>query len=247
LEDYIQGTLLGNVLHHRTNAHPHDIYTVQKTGTLETDSTAPRALTAELDVQPVSGAVMVGFQTKVVVTITNTGDTTWLNTTPDGRGEVHLGANLFDPNHNLLKEDYGRVLLPRIVRSGETLQLQFALPAIQKPGEYVVEYDMVDDGFMWFKDYAYQPVRWTLKVMADSQAIEPSAWLVLPNASPRIIPRELPFQPNPIKTVLRAESRLASLPIGIILRRGLEILRLYGPVVFARTAVSYFRRRIFIR
>lgn len=200
LASYIQDTALGNIAHFRSDVHPHDIFTVLKAGNFETDSLAPRALVAEMIVQPEQGCIAVGCQPEITVTITNRGDTIWLNSTPDGLGEVHLGAQLFDTNHTLLKDNYARALLPRTIRPRQRIKIRCTLPPIQKPGNYIVELDMVDNDFLWFKDYTFQPVPWPLKVVSDGEETKQTDkdWSFVPKAAPRIVSVELAFDPNPV-------------------------------------------------
>lgn len=188
LQGYIRDTGLGAVEHHRSDAHPHDVYVVHKEGTFSTDSRSPRVLLAEIVMAPREGVVGVGEPIDVTVTVTNAGDTLWLPSTPDGVGEVHLGAHLFSTGRDLLFEDYARVVLPRPVSAGETVVLRCQLPPILQPGRFHVELDMVDNGLLWFKDYAYQPREWPLEVQGVAG---PARELVWGGRSQRISSREV--------------------------------------------------------
>ena len=55
LAGYVEGTSLGDIAHHRSDAHPHDIFTVQKAGVAEPDSRAPRSLIATIAPTPPFG------------------------------------------------------------------------------------------------------------------------------------------------------------------------------------------------
>jgi len=239
LAGYIRDSPLGNIFHHRTDAHPHDIFTVQKAGAFETDSRTPHALVAQIVVQPKSASAAAGSRPELTVSITNCGDTIWLNATPDGLGEVHLGANLFDPHHNLLQENYARVVLPRAVRPGQRLGLQCALPPINRPGNYVVELDMVDDGFLWFKDYSFQPVAWPLMIEGDAAEVVPDAPLVS-EVAPRITPMMLVFEEKRVDVI--PVSKAMRVPAAQLPRVVWEVLKSEGPVALGRKVVAYLRR-----
>ena len=172
LDGYIAGLPLGDVQQYRSDTHPHDIYTVRKDGVFETDSLAPRALVAGLEPDPPSRPV-AGVPIDLAVTITNRGDTRWLASTRDEIGEVHLGATLYDPSHTLLQENYARVKLPRDLAPGDSIRLRCALPPVRDPGDYLIELDMVDSGYLSFKDYAYQPVAWPVHVAAPEKGDSP--------------------------------------------------------------------------
>ena len=190
LEGYIRGLPLGDVQHYRSDAHPHDLYSLRKAGTFATDSLSPRALVAGIEPDPPAPVVSAGAPIDLTVTITNRGDTRWLAATPDEIGEVHLEAQLFDPSHTLLLEEYARVKLPHDVAPGEAVRLRCALPPIAEAGDYLIELDMIDTGYLRFKDYAYQPVAWKIHV-------QPSVTTMpgVPQGEPRarIVPEELPL------------------------------------------------------
>ena len=209
LEGYIQGLPLGGVRKFQSDTHPHDIYTLVKDGVYQTDSLAPRALVAALDPDSAPAAHPAGAPLPLSITIRNTGDTVWLAKTPDETGEVHLGAQLFDGGHTLLEQDYARVLLPHDVAPGNAVRLRFELPAILKPGDYIVELDMIDTGYLWFKDYAYQPTPWRVTITGSTSATDAS--LVGPRPA-RIRPESLPVPaPAPPPVIAPAPPPPASL------------------------------------
>jgi SAM-dependent methyltransferase/uncharacterized protein YbaR (Trm112 family) len=236
LDGYIQGTPLGHVVHDRSDVHSYDIYTLQKAGVFETDSLAPRALVAELIIEPPSGRVAAGYSPEVIVSIMNCGDTVWLNSTLDGMGEVHLGANLFDIHHNLLQENYARVVLPRLIRPGQRVKLHCSLPSVERPGHYVVEFDMVDHGFLWFKDYAYRPVTWQLIVTGDVIESEATSSLISELPS-RIKPTELLFEAGP--EVIIQPSHNHKTPIMQLLKVSWQVLTTEGLAALVRKFLNY--------
>src|SRR3569832_301745 len=74
LEGYIRGLSLGGVRKFRSDTHPHDIYTLVKDGTYQTDSRAPRARVAALEPDPPPAAHSAGMPLPLAITIRNTGD-----------------------------------------------------------------------------------------------------------------------------------------------------------------------------
>lgn len=195
LAGYVDGLPLGNIQHYRSDTHPHDVYTVRKAGVFETDSLAPRALVAGIVPEAPRQGLRVGEPIDLTVTIINQGDTRWLAATPGETGEVHLGAQLFDAAHALLREDYARVKIPRDLGPGDTVRLRCALPPILRPGNYLIELDMIDTDYLWFKAYAYQPVAWPVSIAASGRVVEfeapESKWPA------RIIAENLPLPPGP--------------------------------------------------
>lgn len=190
LEGYLRGLPLGDVQHYRSDAHPHDLYSLRKAGTFETDSLAPRALVAGIAPDPPAAGLRAGAPIELTVTITNRGDTRWLAATPDEIGEVHLEAQLFDPSHRLLQEEYARVKLPHDVAPGESVRLRCTLPPVRDAGDYLIELDMIDTGYLRFKDYAYQPVAWTVHLRPS---LTPITGAPEPRSDARIVPEEVPL------------------------------------------------------
>lgn len=221
LTAYVSGTSLGNIVHHRSDAHPHDIFVVQKGASVLPDTRSPRSLLAKIVPEPASGLTRAGEPATLWISVTNCGDTVWLDSTPDGVGTVSLGARLFTDQRELLLDHYVRVRLPRELRPNETLSVRIELPAIARAGHYLVEFDMVDDlgsihrvirkvvddrindfdlydnGLLWFKDFAFQAVDWPLTV--DGEQPSAPADTALTNASDRgpAWPLEWRVQPPP--------------------------------------------------
>ncbi len=254
LQSYIEGTELGGIIHYQTDAHPHDMFTVQRSGELQPDSLAPRRLLAELIVEPEEGSVRVGSPPTLTVSIFNRGDTVWLSSTEDQEGVVRLGAMLYDSEHHLVAQDYARVSLPRKILPTEGVRLFFSLPALTKPGNYIVELDMVDEGYLWFKDHAYQPVNWPLVVEGEARVDEPP--FVSDGHLPVIEPKELHPLPHDACGVVEranvdatvsagdAEPKTISVRLARLVKRSRDVLRVQGPMAFMRAVGSYLRRKL---
>ena len=142
----------------------------------------------------------------------NRGDTIWLSRTADEAGEVHLGAQLFDERRRMVKEDYARVKLPHDVGPGQSIRVRCALPPLLQPGTYLIELDMVDTDFLWFKEYAYQPVSWTVRVEGRERDVRPGP--VVGDWPDRIVPEqlEMPEAPQPVDIPATAPPLSRDLP-----------------------------------
>jgi uncharacterized protein YbaR (Trm112 family)/2-polyprenyl-3-methyl-5-hydroxy-6-metoxy-1,4-benzoquinol methylase len=243
LSNYIRGTSLEGIRHDRTDAHPHDIFTLQKSGIFEPDSRSPRGLSAELIVQPESGIATVACSPELKISIMNRGDTVWLNETPDGIGEVQLGASLFDANRTLVKEDYARVVLPRPVRPGEGIRLRCSLPPLLRQGRYVVELDMVVEGLLWFKSYAFQPLPWPLTVVGSSPQREWNGPVVAED-SRRIVPTEEAMEPDSFREKTESKNRITHPPLTQLFILAWQVMKKDGPFALGRRVWSCFQWRI---
>ena len=80
----------------------------------------------------------------IAVTVTNTGHDAW----PAG-GTIRLSYHLYNSSLQLVTFDGARTFLPTTVQPGQSIALQ-AVIAPMAPAEYVIVFDMVDDGTTWF-------------------------------------------------------------------------------------------------
>ena len=239
LQNYILGTPLGNIELHRSDTHPHDIYTIKKAGVFETNSVKPRNLLAEIIVHPGNARIASGLRPKLVVTLINRGDTIWLNESVDGFGEVYLGASLYDANYRLLLEEYARVKLTRPLRPGNQVQLDCELPPIIPAGSYIVELDMVVQGFLRFKDFAYQPTLWPLTVYGEGSK-QISGDMLVSRSSPWILSNEISFSESSQKPILGRKMKVKMLIRSIL--AAWRLLLTEGPGSFERKLLDYFHK-----
>jgi ubiquinone/menaquinone biosynthesis C-methylase UbiE len=109
-------------------------------------------LRAELAVEPRQLRAVADGPIALTVTATNIGTSTWLPKS-FGVGAVYLGVHLYDDAGRIVHHSYHWELLTpgegRFVPPGETVTVATAIPP-PPPGRYVVELDLVCDGFIWF-------------------------------------------------------------------------------------------------
>ena len=104
--------------------------------------------------------------------------------------------------------------------------------------EYVVEFDMVDDGFLWFKDYAYRPVPWQVSVTGETRGSETPP---VKGGSGRIVGTELSFDARPVVAIQSSpQHRLSPSRIPAVAWR---VLTTEGIGALARKAVKYLGAR----
>ena len=89
----------------------------------------------------------------VTLELQNAGDTRWLST-ENAPGWTRLGAHLYQagPPRALVDFDWARIALPRLVAPDENVRLTAALPPVDRPGDYVIVFDLVIEGVVWFAD-----------------------------------------------------------------------------------------------
>jgi SAM-dependent methyltransferase len=69
-----------------------------------------------------------------------------------GRYRIWLGNNWLDESGNLLVRDDGRTGLPKDLGPMEEVTLPLVFHAPREPGDYILEFDMVQEGVAWFKE-----------------------------------------------------------------------------------------------
>jgi len=96
----------------------------------------------------------------------NSGIASWLaNGEPETqRGTVLLGAHLLTDDEEEVVFDYGRAELLGNVAPGEVIDLDIRLQAPDRPGIYIVEFDMVAEQLAWFEDLGSVTLRHVLLV-----------------------------------------------------------------------------------
>jgi sulfatase maturation enzyme AslB (radical SAM superfamily) len=113
------------------------------------------------DIYPPDGPVRVRRSSPEVITVLarNTGGAIWHRAVPGFRRSVRLGAQLFDSDRRPIDINYARAFLPADVWGGETAAVDIELPPIEKPGDYMLRFDMSCEGIDWF-DSGGSPVKW---------------------------------------------------------------------------------------
>jgi tRNA (mo5U34)-methyltransferase len=98
--------------------------------------------------------IPAGETVTVKLHATNSGRARWPALgAPETKGTVRLGAHLLRADEEELNWDGGRAILPRDLAPGETAELEFVFRAPEKPGDYIVEFDMVAEHVTWFEDF----------------------------------------------------------------------------------------------
>jgi len=137
-QDFLRKTVLtGPIGVFRKGAHP-------------VTSLNPRTHLAEI--RPVVSQVSssVGEETRIVARVKNRTETVWLREGRRGSGYVRLGAHLLDEKRTMLDQDFGRTELPRDLTKGDSCTTEIVIRAPGKPGTYIVQLDMVNEGTCWF-------------------------------------------------------------------------------------------------
>ena len=99
-----------------------------------------------------------GKHGRAVVSIENRGDAVWLHA--EGKGWTRLGGHLFavkNGSRELVDFDWLRVEFGQDIEPEDRIVVEVDLPAIERPGSYEVEFDVVLEGVTWFTKRGSQP------------------------------------------------------------------------------------------
>lgn len=139
---------------------------VASKGTPWPDSRRPAVMVAAMRRVQGPAPTPCGATARAIVFVVNTGLTRWLARTDEARiGQVRLGAALLDKDKRILSLDFARADLPRDVLPGDGVEVSIDLPAVNRPGDYRLRFDLVSEGVCWFSMRGSRPreVPWTIR------------------------------------------------------------------------------------
>lgn len=105
------------------------------------------------------------------VRVANTGVRAW---EAGGPAPFQLGYHLLRADGRQLQYDGPRAPLPQAVQPGDEVEVQAIVQAPPQPGEYLLEWDMVQEGVAWFSWKGAAPARTRLIVVAGEVATAPT-------------------------------------------------------------------------
>jgi 4-amino-4-deoxy-L-arabinose transferase-like glycosyltransferase len=113
---------------------------------------------------PVS-VLPAGGQADFMVSVKNDSNIIWpARERSGGTFQVSAGNHWLDQNGNMVANDDGRAALLKDLRPAEEMQLKLTVNAPKKPGSYLLEVDMLQEGVAWFGTHGSPTVRIPVKV-----------------------------------------------------------------------------------
>jgi hypothetical protein len=99
------------------------------------------------------------------VAVRNAGSAVWL-ARERGLSPLQLSAanHWLNASGQPVTNDDGRGALPRDLRPGEEAEITFAVNAPRRPGDYLLEIDMLQEGVSWFALKGSRTLRVPVKV-----------------------------------------------------------------------------------
>ena len=133
----------------RVFLHGHQTFFLRKGGQAASDSREREGLKAEITLRLERTEVRAGEPIRGTATVQNVGSVGWLpGSTPVGG--VNLGVHLRARDGRPISVDFARVTLAGVTPPGHVQSVDFAL-ALPKPGDYLLEFDLVSEGVSWFE------------------------------------------------------------------------------------------------
>ena len=134
-------------------------YVLMYKGRAQPTTARPGHLLAELRLVRPAGPVRLpcGESVRVHLRVANTGDTRWLH---EGKGDARtgwtrIGVHLHeaaDPMGVVIDFDWHRADLGTDLEPGDRTRVSLTLPAMETPGAYLLQFDLVIEGMTWFAE-----------------------------------------------------------------------------------------------
>ena len=110
--------------------------------------------------------IVAGGREKLDVLVRNTGGAEWPAIgDAEGRNAVRLRDRWLKADGSVLTDEDASARIPFDMEPGDTAGLALNVSAPNNPGEYVLELDVVQEGFAWFGARGSQTLRTNVKVL----------------------------------------------------------------------------------
>ena len=112
-----------------------------------------------IEVPDIPTSFSPGARADLFVRVTNTSDSTWRSAKSIPECPIRLANHWLDADGNLLTKADGRVDLEFDLAPNETAELKLVVTTPSRPGNCVLEIDMVQEFVAWFSDRGSTPTR----------------------------------------------------------------------------------------
>lgn len=120
---------------------------------------------ADISVKKPPASLNVNSISSIEVSIKNISNTLWpAKGQPGGHYSINLAYHWLDKDGKVIIWDGMRTPLPHDVKPKEEVVLYAKVKSPDKPGEYILEFDMVQERVAWFKNRGSKTVRLNVEV-----------------------------------------------------------------------------------
>lgn len=132
------------------------------------DSTSPFGIAGKIEIGTKIEAAFCGSSLALTVLIKNAGRAEWLRPEDDAAGGVYLNGSSVRVDDPLIAHDLPWLPLPRRLKPGEVISVEYTLPPFDSPGVYEIEFDLIATGVGNFQDFGVSPLSFQLTVFEKS-------------------------------------------------------------------------------
>jgi SAM-dependent methyltransferase len=111
--------------------------------------------------EPMPPIVGANERLQVVVRATNASPVAW---DQSASGSIRIGNHWLTPAGTMLIQDDGRANVPALVNPEQAFLTTVTVTAPPDPGEYLCDFDLVQEGISWFHDKGSPPLRVSVTV-----------------------------------------------------------------------------------
>ncbi|KAA0256336.1 methyltransferase domain-containing protein [Acidobacteria bacterium ACD] len=127
------------------------------------------AFRARLSVSPPPGRLRTGEPWTLAVQVVNEGSGPWpCRGDGTGRFQVNVGNHWLSEDGGLVAQDDGRAPLPADLAPGASAEVELTVTPPGRPGPYLLEVDLVQEGVAWFAERGSPPCRLAVPVGGEA-------------------------------------------------------------------------------
>ena len=125
----------------------------------------PDAFKAAISIENPPSSLKKASTTPIKVKVKNTSSSFWpVKGQPDGSYQIRCSYHWLDKNGKVINWEGIRATLPHDLESNQEVVLNAKVMAPDKPGEYILEFDLIQQKVAWFSKRGSQTLRIPIKV-----------------------------------------------------------------------------------
>jgi hypothetical protein len=126
------------------------------------------AFRVEISLPGTPATVPAGEKLRLRVHIRNAGDVLWPGCERSaGQFQMYVGSHWLNASGQVASKEEGRSPLPADLAPGQETELSFAVDAPARPGDYLLEIDMLQENVAWFGQKGSQTYRARVTIVDD--------------------------------------------------------------------------------
>jgi len=137
----------------------------RKVQTIANSSLPDEGFKATISIKNPPASIKINSSTNIKLKVKNLSTVVWPSKgKPDGKFKINLAYHWLDAGDRVVILDGVRASLPHDINPDEEVILDALVSAPNEAGEYILEWDMVQEGVSWFKDKGGKTTRIPIKI-----------------------------------------------------------------------------------